>query len=235
MAKKLTIDEFISRANNIHNNLYDYSNVVYKNYITPVDIICIQHGIFKQLPKNHIRDKNGCPKCSGNLRLDTKTFIKLSIDIHGQLYDYSKVKYVNNIIDVEIICKNHGSFLQRPANHIYKKSMCPSCRTSKGENEIQSFLIENNIDYKKEYKFKNCVNLKVLRFDFYLPDYNLCVEFDGIQHFKSIPHFGGDKAFKQVVINDTIKNAYCKSNNINLLRISYKDNIQKKIKEIYGF
>ena len=71
-------------------------------------------------------------------------------------------------------------------------------------------------------------------FDFYLPAYNLCIEFDGEQHFKSIKHFGGEKRLSIQKIKDNIKTEYCKNNNIKLLRIPYYDfnNIEKILEKI---
>jgi len=82
----------------------------------------------------------------------------------------------------------------------------------------------------KEYKFDNCKNKNPLPFDFYLPEHNICIEFDGEQHFKSISYFGGEKGFKNTQKNDLIKTSYCKENNIKLIRINYLE--FKKIEEI---
>lgn len=65
----------------------------------------------------------------------------------------------------------------------------------------------------------------LLPFDFYLPKYNILTEYDGIQHFKFIAHFGGKQRFKEQKFNDNLKNEYCIENNIKLYRISYLKNI----------
>ena len=73
----------------------------------------------------------------------------------------------------------------------------------------------------------------MLPFDFYLPQYNLIIEYDGEQHFKPISVFGGEDAFWTTVTHDAIKNQYCEDNDIDLLRIPYWefDNIEKLIKD----
>ena len=99
-------------------------------------------------------------------------------------------------------------------------------RVSKGENEIISFLIEYNIIFEKEKSFDNCLSLKgnKLRFDFWLPIFNTLVEFDGLHHFKPVnKHYRAQKTHDLTVVNDEIKNSFCQENNINLIRISYKD------------
>ena len=97
---------------------------------------------------------------------------------------------------------------------------------SVGETKIEQYLIKNKIPYIKEFTFKN---LKRKRFDFYLLKDNICIEFDGIQHFKPISYFGGVNAFINTKNNDIIKNDYCKNNKIKLIRIPYteENNINK--------
>ena len=90
--------------------------------------------------------------------------------------------------------------------------------------------LENNVNYIHQFKFNDCRNIKELIFDFYLPEYNLCLEFDGRQHFEPISFFGGEDGFYKRKINDHIKNDYCLLNGIELVRISYEDiNLVEKI------
>jgi len=99
-------------------------------------------------------------------------------------------------------------------------------RVSKGENEIILFLNENNIIFEKEKTFGNCLSLKSnkLRFDFWLPMFNTLIEFDGLHHFKPVNKYRrAQNTHKSTVVNDEIKNSFCEENDINLIRISYKD------------
>lgn len=123
---KFNTNIFIKKARIVHGDRYDYSKVEYINMKTKVIIICPVHGIFEQTPDKHIHGKCGCPDCAGNKRLNKDEFITKSVMIHGDMYDYSHVHYVNNRIDVEIICKEHGSFWQSPSNHLAGKG-CPFC------------------------------------------------------------------------------------------------------------
>lgn len=102
---------------------------------------------------------------------------------------------------------------------------------SVGEQFIKKILDENNIRYKYNYRFDNCRNILPLPFDFYLLDYNVCIEYDGIQHFKPIDFFGGEEELKRRQLNDEIKNKYCIDNNIKLIRFPYtmEDEEIKKI------
>ena len=117
-------------------------------------------------------------------------------------------------------------------DHISSKSGCPDCNNSIGENEIEKILINNNIKYDKQKMFNDCKYKNLLRFDFYLEDYNICLEYDGIQHFKINEYYGGEKAFKEQKIKDSIKNEYCKNNNIELIRIRYNEKVNKKLEKI---
>ena len=120
-----------------------------------------------------------------------------------------------------------------PSN-LLKGHGCPECVNSKGETIISEYLKENNINYISEYTFDDCRNKRPLPFDFYLPDYNLLIEYDGEQHFEPVDFFGGEEQFEYQKYNDNIKNTYCIKNNINLIRIPYWDfdNIEKILDEV---
>ena len=223
-------DYFINKSKEIHGDKYDYSKVNYINNRTKVEIICPKHGSFFIRPDSHTSDKRGCPKCGKESRfLTNEEVIKQFKEVHGDKYDYSKVNYVNDRTKVEIICPKHGSFWQIPNSHKCG-SGCPYCFNSMGEIKIKKWLIDKNINFKQQFKFKECKNKLPLPFDFYLTDKNILIEFDGVQHYKSVNRFGGFKKFKETQKNDEIKNNFCKTNNIKLIRISYKE--IKKIENI---
>lgn len=122
---KHTTEQFIATAREVHGNKYDYSKVDYVNSYTKVLIICPIHGAFEQVPSNHLIGQ-GCPKCSKNRKHTTEEFIATAKEIHGDKYDYSKVKYINNQTHVTIICPTHGEFEQRPNAHL-RGHGCPYC------------------------------------------------------------------------------------------------------------
>lgn len=123
--RKLTLVEFIEKAKKVHGDKYDYSKVVYVNSQTKVCIICPIHGEFWQHPNDHLNGK-GCSKCSNNLKKTDEEFIEEAKKVHGNKYDYSKVKYVNNRTKVCIICPKHGEFWQMPEKHILGRG-CQKC------------------------------------------------------------------------------------------------------------
>ena len=224
-------DDFIKKSNIIHLNKYKYINSQYVNSYESIKITCNKHGDFLQKPYKHLSGQ-GCPKCSGKYKTNEE-FIEKSQNIHKNKFSYNLVNYINSKTNVIITCNQHGNFSQLPNNHIQGQG-CPKCNTSKSEYKITEFLNNNNIKFIMEHTYIDCCYKRKLPFDFYLPAYNLCIEFDGEQHFKSIKHFGGEKRLLIQKIKDNIKTEYCKNNNIKLLRIPYYDfnNIEKILEKI---
>lgn len=130
MSKIVTTENFISKANLIHNNFYDYSKSVYVKRDVKLTITCPIHGDFEQRPNSHVNAKSGCRICSlekNNIFCDTNKFIQKAILKHSKTYDYSLVVYVNNNKKVKIICnKCNTMFLQTPSGHL-KSSGCWNC------------------------------------------------------------------------------------------------------------
>lgn len=215
--------EFISKAIEIHGDEYDYSLVEYVNAHVKIKIICKEHGEFEQNPNNHLNGK-GCSRCAGKCRsLTTDMVIDDFNKIHNDKYDYSMVNYIDNLTKISIICPIHGTFKQTPAAHKQKQG-CPLCNASKGEDTIKTFLKEHKINFIQQYRFSDCKHIKPLPFDFYLPEYNICIEFNGKQHYEPVSYWGGEDGFKLRKKLDNIKMEYCHKNNIPLITIKYDDN-----------
>lgn len=215
-----TTNDIILEFKNTHGELYDYSKTVYVNTTTKVVIICREHGEFKQRPSDHSAGQ-GCPRCVGKSKTTDDIVLEFK-NIHGDKYDYSKIKYTNATSKLTIICPKHGKFEQTSHVHL-RGSGCPKCKASVGENKIEQYLIKNKIQYKTEYRFNDCKYKQPLPFDFYLPKHNICIEYDGRQHYESIEHFGGQQALEYRQVKDNIKTLYCKDNDIALIRIPYWD------------
>lgn len=140
--KKHTNKTFIEKAKEKHDDKYDYSLVEYNSNKLKVEIICPDHGIFKQYPKHHINGC-GCPICGRiqsikNETSSTEEFIKRSIEKHGNKYLYDKVVYINSSNKVEIYCKKHKNYFnQLPPSHL---EGC-GCKLCANENNIHHFKI----------------------------------------------------------------------------------------------
>lgn len=222
---KRKIFNFKDLVKSIHGDYYDYSDTNYINRRTKIKIKCPKHGEFNISPSLHIYGY-GCKFCSNeNIIIQNKNnFIEKSNKVHNNRYSYEFSDYINSYEKVNIFCTKHGIFKQTPNNHLNGNG-CSKCSISKGESEILSFLEENNIKYISQYKFDGCKNINHLLFDFYLPDYNACIEYNGRQHYEVVDYFGGMETLNKQKINDDIKVKYCIDNKIKLLIIKYTDNI----------
>ena len=231
--RKLNTKKYIERCSNIHNNFYDYSKTIFKNCQTKVVITCPVHGDFEQRADGHLIGK-GCKKCADESYLkDTNYFIEKSNKKHNNFYSYDKSIYITAKDKVIITCPIHGDFKQTPYNHM-NGTGCPKCNISIGEREIMKILENNRIKYIHEKMFDKCRGKKnKLPFDFYLPEYNICIEYDGIQHFEPVEYFGGEKTFLRTIECDKIKNEYCSKNNIRLIRIKYDEDINEKLSNLF--
>lgn len=231
MPVKLTNNQFVEKANKIHNNFYIY-NDVYINSISKIKIICPKHGEFIQTPNSHLSEK-GCKLCAKDklvkrLTKSKEQFIEMANKVHNNKYIYSN-EYVDRNTKIKIICTRHGEFLQKPHDHLHGKG-CPKCRMSKGERKIEIFLQNNSIDYLTQYKFSDCKCTYELPFDFYIPKINTVIEFQGHQHYNPISYWGGVEAYMKNIKRDYIKKEYCIKNNIKMIEIKYDENIDEKLK-----
>jgi hypothetical protein len=234
--KSLNLDGFIEKANLVHNNKYDYSKSIYINNKCKVDIICPTHGKFNQRVTDHINGKHGCPECTmETLRMTTDEFINKAKLVHGDKFIYDKVKinFKSNKDYIPIICPIHGTFKQRVNSHLSGNG-CPICNEPKGEINVKYYLNKSNINFIQQHKFADCKNINPLPFDFYLPDYNTCIEFNGTQHYRPVKWFGGPNAFNQQIKRDKIKMEYCQNKNIPLIIIKYDENIEKVLNSFFN-
>lgn len=220
-----TRSHVIKKFKKAHGNKYDYSKAVINGVLHPTKIICPKHGLFEQEVRSHFRG-SGCGKCAGRGLTRDEMIDELNI-IHDGKYDYTHSVFKTARDKVKITCKMHGDFMQLLFSH-RKGSGCPSCKSSKGEKAIQRFLVNNNIVYVRQKYFEGCKNPKTskyLLFDFYLPEMNVCIEYDGEQHFKKGKQFCSSKGNQASLLNnqyrDSLKNKFCSKNKIPLLRIPY--------------
>ena len=164
--EKYNIKTFIKKSNEIHNNKYDYTNIIWKNVGVKVSIKCNEHGNFEQTPSNHLMGK-GCSYCSGVGRITKDIFLERAKKVHSEKYEYIlNDDKITNTKEVQIKCKIHGIFLQTPKNHL-KGQCCPKC--SKYYKYNQSEFIEkcinihnNKYDYSKVNYIKNSINITII-------------------------------------------------------------------------
>lgn len=225
---------FIEKAKAAHGEeKFDYSKVDYKHIDKNVKIICKKHNIeFEVTPNNFTSNVHNCPECfkevNSELKFTTEEFIEKCKEVHKDLYDYSEVNYTGTFDKIIVSCKKHGKFTQE-ANAHKRGQGCPHCCTSKGELAVKSYLEFNNVKFEQQKTFPNCIHKSALKFDFYLPDHNVAIEFQGRQHFEEVSYFGGEEGFQETVLRDEIKSDYCKNNYIELICLSDTNEIESKL------
>ena len=161
--KKMTSDDFISKSVSVHGNKYDYSMVEYSGNKSYVTIICKNHGEFKQRAANHLLGR-GCIKCqseatSSRMMLSTDEFIMKAMLKHGDMYDYTKSIYKNNVSKVIITCRKHGDFLKSPDKHLIGQG-CQKC-SGKGRINTYEFILKSNLIHSFRYKYDKTICKKV--------------------------------------------------------------------------
>lgn len=216
-SQRSNIGEFIKKANAIHNKKYSYNNAEYIDAKHKITITCPIHGDFQQNVNSHLNGR-GCPKCSKQrfLFMTNDEREKCFREIHGDKYEYNWSTYIKAHEPMEMKCSKHGIFYQSPTKHLTGEQ-CPKCYYSKLEEEIENMLKENNIRYIWQYKD---IWLGIQSLDFYLPDYNIAIECQGLQHFKPIDLYGGNESFERRQQLDEIKRNKCKDKGITLLYYS---------------
>lgn len=163
------------------------------------------------------------------MRKTQEQFVAQAMVVHSTKYDYSKVDYINTITKVIIVCPFHGDFNQTPKAHQHGQG-CPMCANQKraqvsessGEQKIEQFMVAHTIKYEKQKMFEECKHVYQLRYDFFLPDHNMLIEFDGQQHFVFTEKFHKTKErFKIFQLRDKIKEEYALNNGYKLIHILY--------------
>lgn len=224
--------EFVKKAKDVHGNLYGYENVEYIKSHIKINIFCKKCNIyFSQRPTCHLLGQ-GCPKCryvssAKSNRKNRESFIQKAKEVHGGIYKYDSIKYKDRKTNVDIFCTLCESyFSQTPKVHL-RGHGCNICNISRGERDIILFLNNNNVAYIREWTEHNCKNEATLRFDFYLPNFNTLIEYDGLQHYKPIKQFGGMKEFEKTQKRDKIKNEWAIENNYTMIRIPYYEDVNE--------
>lgn len=239
-------DEFIEQAKAIYGEKYTYEKVDYKSNKDRVVVTCKKHGDFEIRPDNFLHG-HGCFKCGLEKSAQTRAltleqFIEKAKSIYGDKYTYENAVYKNSETYITITCKKHGDFEITPDNFLRGHS-CPHCSKSFMELRVKGILDENHINYEEQKQFEWLKDRGKLKLDFYLPDYNIAIECQGLQHFKPVEIFGGEDNFVLTQKRDETKKELCEKNGIKLLYFSDikekvpKNTIKKKdklINEIYG-
>lgn len=228
---KKSLNKFISKATKVHGYAYDYSNVNFNGSNGKIEIVCKLCGKhILTTPQNHILGR-GCLDCLKN-KLKFEKFLKDFKLIDGcDDFDFSNSFYSGCKSNMRVFCKICNEYFYKSPYYLLKGVGCPKCKDSIGERKIKNFLRINSIVFEQQFRFSECKDKRTLPFDFAVFEdkektkLKLLIEFDGIGHYEQIS-WNGNKKLKTLEgckKRDSIKNNYCKNNNLKLIRIPYWD------------
>lgn len=214
---------------------------LYVNCRTKLSFECSKGHVWTAKPSDIKESKSWCPICSNSLKLTIDEMNEIANKRGGKCLS---TEYVNSHSKLLWECENKHQWLAKPYLVKNLNTWCPICKESKGEKIIKIFLINKNILFEREKKFIDCIGLKQqLPFDFYLSNFNICIEYDGKQHSMPVNFYGcsnesAEKSFMELKLTDNIKTEYCINNNIKLIRIPYtikniEDFLSEKLKSLY--
>lgn len=232
----ITHDEFVSKLNSVQPNLEVVGKYTGSHKL--LECKCKIHNYtWSSYPANLLNNSSHCPKCTED---------KAQQHVAARHDEFlEKLKSTRNDVEVlerysgfhtklKCICLKHkNEFMASPRMLLSKKTSCPLCKledslSSKGERSISKYLRFHNIEYTFQHIFADCKYQLPLKFDFYIPELNTCIEYDGEQHFNPVCFDGksddvAKSEYEKCVIRDGIKDAYCAQNDIRLIRIPYWD------------
>lgn len=229
-SKRMTIsnDVFKTRVHNLNPNII-FNDIYYGN-TTRIDCLCSDCGHKWNTAASQLLAGCNCQRCAAKIRakeynlISNEEFTNKLHRVNQNIEPLEEYKGYN----IKILCKclTCGHKWSALPHNLLKNEGCPKCYISHGEEAIATYLDSENIKYDIQYRFEKCRYIRPLPFDFYLPDYNTCIEYDGQQHYWPIDFAGhgeadAQEAFDKVLTRDSIKTEFCESNNISLLRIPY--------------
>ena len=222
--ERYTHEQYIQMISYINDNIEILDKC--ENSKTKIKCKCKIDGYeWETTPNNLIHGKTGCSRCENKEKWTHESFINKMQEINSNIKIIGKFINIKTKIECKCkVCKN--KWFVSSISLIHNKSGCPKCKAHKTEREIIKILEKYKIFFEHEKKFNDCRDKGLLRFDFYLPDYNICIEYDGEQHYMPVKFNGIDllratKIFNDCQKRDVIKTNYCKNNNIKLIRIPY--------------
>ena len=199
----------------------------YKNCFSYVKCKCNICGYEWETQASHlINAKTGCHKCHG---VKQKTQEEFENEMSKKSPNIIILgKYINNKTKLKCQCKICGNIWEASPNALLRKNAtgCPKCKMSHGEIKVKDYLESRNIEYIPQKTFDDMKYKHKLHFDFFLPKYNIAIEYDGHAHFFPVKYAGkkdnkAEERFELTKARDNAKNNYCKENNINLIRIPF--------------
>lgn len=223
--QRMTLPEFTERAREVHGSKYSYDQTDFRSVNDKTTIFCPEHGAFLQTAAKHMGGQ-GCPSCA-NRDMDLSKFVERAKEVHDDRYEYSKSEYLGARKKILVTCPEHGDFEQVVHAHLAGGG-CPLCvdaMNSKGVQRITAWLEARSIHFVREMTFDDLRSEKNevyrLRCDFFLPEHDAIIEFDGQQHFLPNSLWGGEEGFRVLKANDEKKNKWANEKGYRMVRIRF--------------
>ena len=188
-------------------------------------------GTIYKVKPSHFLDGSRCPYCAINTKAKTNTEFKQQVqDLVGNEYVFLDT-YVDTHTKLRVKHNECGNVYEvTPGNFLYGYR-CPYCNSPKGEVAINKILKSLGINYEYQKTFDDLKDKGCLSYDFYIPDQNILIEYQGQQHYEPVDYFGGDGKFKLQQKHDKIKADYAEKNDYNLIAVPYTEDTFSKIKK----
>lgn len=215
--------EILKQECNYHN--LDFISIANKRN---VKLLCKNCGEVFTRDLYRLKDNYSCPFCYGQ-KVTYKKFLERLSAIHSDDFLILNAEQYKSMNSNSILVKHKCGFCYKTSPKNLLKNNCPKCskKSSKGERQLMKLLDDNQINYIYQYKVQ--IDNKHYYFDFFLPDNNLIIEYDGAQHYIPVEYFGGEAQLIKQQNIDKLKNKWCDENNIQLIRINYLQDIRKTL------
>lgn len=227
--RNLNSDELMNLINDYKLECIEIINEDIKNIKDRVKCRCTKHNKTYETLVESVIDGRGCDECTAIKRRNFLTFSEAQEKLKKNKLDVKLISYKQCSEPIIVRCTNCGELWE---TNIQEPSRCPNCDNKYiGESLVYQYLKRHDISFIPQYKFRDCVDINQLVFDFYLPELNTCIEYNGKQHYMPIKRFGGEERFAIQIKHDKIKREYCKKNDIKLIEIKYTIKTYEKIEE----
>ena len=210
---------------------YDQPIEDYKGNKVKIKHKCKRGHIYLQTPNNHLQG-HGCPTCNKKLpylAYSQEEYIRLAIKKSNAI---PKEQYRGRMTKIKHKCLNCGNTYNQFPNDLLRNHIgCPYCYYhSNGEHYIESYLMNNYINYTPQKTFKDLKDKRNLSYDFYLPKYNILIEYQGIQHYElGHGYMNRNDRLEKQQLHDKMKREYAKKNGYKLLELHYSLDTQEKV------
>lgn len=204
----------------------------YQGAFIPIKFHCTKcDETYKTKPHNLLNKRvRGCTRCNGLHRRTIEDVKKEISDMSNGEYKVLSEVYNNPHEPIKILHIGCGNRYMVSRANFRRGRRCPLCSSSKGEALVREILIEMGEKFYEQVKFEGLRYKEPLSYDFYLPDREILIEYQGVQHYRPVKHFGGEDAYKKQVEIDNLKRDNASKEDLWLVEIPYTLDNKEKIK-----